>query len=111
MFVCGTCSKLERQCKCARFCTLSQSDHQVRLCEAGCYSCEECRDACDSRRDEWARSSYHSGEWVLIPGSSFSAFGEVVCLKSSAPWIRPERARSDSPGHRPGSGMPQMFKS
>ena len=52
MFVCGTCNKLERQCKCDRFCMLCQSDYQVRLCEDGFYYCKDCRDACDFRSEE-----------------------------------------------------------
>jgi hypothetical protein len=52
MFVCGTCSKLERQCQCDRFCMLCQSDFQVRLCEDGFYYCKDCRDACDFRSEE-----------------------------------------------------------
>ena len=49
MFVCGSCSKLEQQCKCDRFCMLCQSDYQVRLCEDGYYYCKDCREACDFR--------------------------------------------------------------
>jgi hypothetical protein len=52
MFICVTCSKLEQQCKCDRFCMLCQSDFQVRLCEDGYYYCKDCRDACDFRSEE-----------------------------------------------------------
>ena len=48
---CGNFNQLEEHCKCDRYCTLCQSDNQVRLCEDGYYYSKDCRDACDFRCD------------------------------------------------------------
>jgi hypothetical protein len=52
MYHCSSCGKLEKDCRCERFCSLCQADYTIRLCEDGYCYCEDCRDACDYRCDD-----------------------------------------------------------
>ena len=45
-YACTVCGSTEEECKCLRFCTLCNSDFEVRLCEDGCYYCRDCREVC-----------------------------------------------------------------
>lgn len=45
-YICTICGERERDCQCERFCTLCKADHDVRLCEDGCYYCFDCREVC-----------------------------------------------------------------
>lgn len=46
-YYCIVCGEKEQDCRCDRYCSICQSDHNVRLCLDGNYYCKDCRDACD----------------------------------------------------------------
>lgn len=47
VFVCSACGLNESKCQCDHFCILCRADHNVRLCQDGCYYCAECREVCE----------------------------------------------------------------
>ena len=45
-YICTVCGETEEKCQCPRFCILCSADHDVRLCDDGCYYCGDCREIC-----------------------------------------------------------------
>ncbi|MFQ5816626.1 MAG: hypothetical protein ACE5H2_01545 [Terriglobia bacterium] len=52
VFRCVQCDQPESKCQCERYCTLCQSQYNVRLVADGLYYCVDCREACDYRTEE-----------------------------------------------------------
>lgn len=46
-FRCMQCELTEEKCSCEKYCSLCQSELNVRLCHGGLYYCAPCREACD----------------------------------------------------------------
>lgn len=46
-FICLQCDLIEEKCVCDKYCSVCQSQLDIRLCEDGLYYCQPCREACD----------------------------------------------------------------
>lgn len=50
-FRCLDCECYEDRCHCEKYCSMCQSQLDVRLCGDGLYYCQPCRESCDYKTD------------------------------------------------------------